>query len=449
MIDSPSGNPQDNPADKAVPSSVASAVDSSVPRSKPALLETSWFASLAPEYSDGNEVLLLESGGQFFPELRAQIDLAQSEIFLETYIFHDDPSARLIAHALSAAATRGVRVHLIVDGFGTGTIKQELLEIFALGPIQLQVFRPERKFITLERQRLRRLHRKLAVIDGTTAFVGGINILDDYFDPNHGALVQPRFDFAVRIRGPVIAPIHLAVTRMWWQLRVTARTFGTKAHQPLMRPTVASGKIEMPKSVFTRADPVGHLRTKFVLRDNFHFRKAIEKSYLRALGRAKNEVFIANAYFLPGAKFRRALIHAAKRGVKVSILSQGLPEYRLQLYASRALYQELLEAGIEIYEYKRSFLHAKVAIADDWATVGSSNIDPFSLLLAREANLVVLDKAFAQELKARLEAGVLAGGERVLLQNHSHLSWPVRMLHRLSFFVLRIAVAVSGASGRY
>ena len=225
MIDSPSGNPQDNPADKAVPSSVASAVDSSVPRSKPALLETSWFASLAPEYSDGNEVLLLESGGQFFPELRAQIDLAQSEIFLETYIFHDDPNARLIAHALSAAATRGVRVHLIVDGFGTGTIKQELLEIFALGPIRLQVFRPERKFITLERQRLRRLHRKLAVIDGTTAFVGGINILDDYFDPNHGALVQPRFDFAVRIRGPVIAPIHLAVTRMWWQLRVTARTF--------------------------------------------------------------------------------------------------------------------------------------------------------------------------------------------------------------------------------
>lgn len=416
---------------------------------KPALLETSWFSSLAPDYSDGNEVKLLESGGQFFPELQAQIDLAQSEIYLETYIFDNDVSGRMIAHALSAAAKRGVQVHLIVDGFGTGAIHQELLDIFAQGPIQLQVFRPERKFITLERQRLRRLHRKLAVIDATTAFVGGINMLDDFFDPNHGVLVQPRFDFAVRIRGPVVAPIHLAVIRMWWQLRVTGGTFRSKARQELMRPLSVSGKVDMPDSVFTRVDPVGQYRAKFVLRDNFRFRNAIEKSYLRALGRAKNEIFIANAYFLPGAKFRRALIHAAKRGVRVRILLQGLAEYRLQLYASRSLYQELLEAGVEIYEYKRSFLHAKVAIADDWATVGSSNIDPFSLLLAREANLVVLDKAFAQELKARLEAGVTAGGERVLLQNHSHLSWPVRLLHRLSFFLLRIAVAVSGASGRY
>ena len=415
---------------------------------KPARLETSWFSSLVPVYSDWNEVVLLESGAQFFAELRAQIDLAQSDIYLETYIFNNDVSGRMIANALSAAARRGVRVSVIVDGFGTGTIHKELLDIFAQGPIRLQVFRPERKFITLERQRLRRLHRKLAVIDATTAFVGGINMLDDFFDPNHGVLQQPRFDFAVRIRGPVVAPIHLAVTRLWWQLRVKARTFG-KGSKEIDPPLSLDSDGAVPESVFTQVDPVGQIRAKFVLRDNFRFRNAIEKSYLRALGRAKKEIFIANAYFLPGAKFRRALIHAAKRGVRVRILLQGLPEYRLQLYASRSLYQELLEAGIEIYEYKRSFLHAKVAIADDWATVGSSNIDPFSLLLAREANLVVLDQAFAQELKARLETGQLAGGERVLLQNHAHLSWPVRVLHRLSFFLLRVAIAVSGASGRY
>ena len=416
---------------------------------KPALRETPWFSSLAPDYSDGNEVVLLESGAEFFPELHSQIESAQLEIYLETYVFSNDASGRMIAHALSAAVQRGVRVHLIVDGYGTGAVHQELLDIFAIGPIEFQVFRPERKFITLERQRLRRLHRKLVVIDGATAFVGGINMLDDFFDPNHGVLEQPRFDFAVRIRGPVVAPIHLAATRMWWQLRVTPRTFGSKARRESMGPLVVGGKVDIPESVFTQVSPVGQIRAKFVLRDNFRFRNAIEKSYLRALGRAKNEVFIANAYFLPGTKFRRALIHAAKRGVRVRILLQGLAEYRLQLYASRALYQELLEAGVEIYEYKRSFLHAKVAIADDWATVGSSNIDPFSLLLAREANLVVLDKGFAQELKIRLEASVLSGSEQVLLQEHSHLSWPVRLLHRLSFFLLRVAVAVSGASGRY
>ena len=415
---------------------------------KSTLLETAWFSSLSPDYSDGNDLLLLKSGGEFFPELCAQIDQAKSEIYLETYIFDNDASGKQVAHALSRAAKRGVRVHLIVDGFGTGVIDQELLHIFATGPIQLQVFRPEAKVFTLSRQRLRRLHRKLAVIDSNTAFVGGINVLDDLFDPNHGVLKLPRFDFAVRIKGPVIAPIHLAVTRMWWQLRVAPRTFGRRARQDLSS-LMPDGDTTLPDSFITQVDPIGCIRAKFVLRDNLRFRNAIEKSYLRALGRAKTEIFIANAYFLPGAKFRRALIHAAQRGVRVRILLQGLAEYRLQLYASRSLYQELLEAGVEIIEYKRSFLHAKVAIADDWATVGSSNIDPFSLLLAREANVVVLNKAFAQNLKSCLEAGALEGGERILLQSHVRLSWPVRLLHRLSFFVLRIAVAVSGASGRY
>jgi cardiolipin synthase A/B len=187
----------------------------------------------------------------------------------------------------------------------------------------------------------------------------------------------------------------------------------------------------------------------FVPRDNFRFRRTIEQQYLKAIGHSRKEVFIANAYFFPGVKFRRALIEAAKRGVRVRLLLQGKVEYPLQHFASQAMYEKLLQAGIEIIEYKKSFLHAKVAVIDDWSTVGSSNIDPFSLLLAREANVVIENAAFALQLKVALEKGAEEGGEPVLLQRFIKRSMPVRAVHWFSFLLLRAAVALTGASGKY
>ena len=145
----------------------------------------------------------------------------------------------------------------------------------------------------------------------------------------------------------------------------------------------------------------GQARAALVLRDNLRFRRAIEREYLRAIGQARREVLIANSYFVPGRRFRRALLAAVARGVRVRLLLQGRVEYRLPHYAAQAMYDELLKGGVQIIEYRRSFLHAKVAVFDDRATVGSSNIDPFSLLLAREANLFVNDQAFAAELRSR------------------------------------------------
>jgi phosphatidylserine/phosphatidylglycerophosphate/cardiolipin synthase-like enzyme len=133
-------------------------------------------------------------------------------------------------------------------------------------------------------------------------------------------------------------------------------------------------------------------------------RSQIERAYLKALGGARREVLIANAYFFPGRRFRRALAEAARRGVRVRLLLQGRAEYVLPHLATQSLYEPLLGAGVEIVEYHRSFMHAKVAVIDDWATVGSSNIDPFSLLLAREANVVVVDAGFAATLRERLLA---------------------------------------------
>lgn len=396
------------------------------------LINTSWYDSLKPNLAAGHQVSLLEGGKDFFTALEGAIVNAQTQVFLETYIFQDDASGRKIANALSAAAARGVTVNLVIDGYGTGQLQGETKATLEASKVNVEIFRPGKRF-TLNRQRLRRLHRKLCVVDGRMAFVGGINLLDDYFDPNHGALDAPRFDFALLVQGPLVASVHLAVQRLWWELQIVSRR----------------AKFVVPTSIVTDASSDGKLKAMFVPRDNFRFRRTIEQQYLKAIGHARKEVFIANAYFFPGVKFRRALIEAAKRGVRVRLLLQGKVEYPLQHYASQAMYEKLLQAGIEIIEYKKSFLHAKVAVIDDWSTVGSSNIDPFSLLLAREANVVIDNAAFALQLKIALEKGATDGGEAVQLHRFTKRSMPVRLAHWFSFLLLRAAVALTGASGKY
>src|SRR5690606_5200614 len=169
----------------------------------------------------------------------------------------------------------------------------------------------------------------------------------------------------------------------------------------------------------------------------------------------RTDVLIANAYFLPGARFRRALTMAAARGVRVRLLLQGRVEYRLQHYATQALYEQLLAAGIEIYEYRSSFLHAKVAVIDDHSTVGSSNIDPFSLLLAREANVFVDDAEFSRGLRERLDHAIRSGSSVVALDVFRRRRWYQRLLHYLAFALLRFVVSLrrekigrSSCSGR-
>lgn len=408
---------------------------------------TPWHSSLEPAYSNGNEILLLEGGRAFFPELEARIQAANQEVLLETYIYENDASGKKITEALAQAAERGVKVYVIVDGYGSKTLAQEVIDRFNQSGVLLQVYRPEKKRITLERQRLRRLHRKLALIDSSYAFVGGINVLDDFYDPNHGALMHPRFDFAIRARGPMVAAIHLSMKRLWWQLLMMNRAlnsrFGNRSD------TEATARVGMPESVNTVVQTQGHFKAKFVLRDNFRFRRAIEKSYLRAVGRAHREVLISNAYFFPGERFRRALVMAARRGVRVRLLLQGVAEYQLQHWATQALYKELLKEGIEIYEYNKSFLHAKVALADNWVTVGSSNIDPFSLLMAREANAVILNQDFSDQLRGRLEQAIEDGAVKVCIEEFARHGIVWQMLRRLSYRVLRIAIAFAGISGRY
>ncbi len=348
------------------------------------------------EFLDGNRITLIKSGVEYFPELIAQFDAARDEIHLETYIFEDDETGRSIAAALVRAARRGVTACVMVDGFGSQDLDRALVREMAGAGVRFLVYRRQISPWTLRRTRLRRLHRKIALIDARTAYVGGINIMDEVALPD--GKVVPRFDYAVRVEGPLVVGIHHAVKRLW--TRVYALQFRE-------RRAVARG----PRPAAERR---GAQRAALVVRDNIVHRRDIEQAYLEAIARARSEILIANAYFLPGLNFRRALFDASARGVRVKLLLQGKVEYLLQHYATRAIYGSFLDAGIEIHEYQASFMHAKVAVIDCcWATVGSSNIDPFSLLLAREANVVIDDEPFARELRDDLLAALAGGAAQV------------------------------------
>jgi cardiolipin synthase len=300
----------------------------------------------------------------------------------------------------------------------------------------------------------RRLHRKLCVVDGVIAFCGGINVLDDYFDPNYGKLKVPRFDFAVRVTGPLVRPIYEATAQFWWRLQAarTARQRDFSAAWHALQEAVRLKLQERAQARLEQTDKpwidptAGHTsRAALVLRDNWHNRSSIERSYRQAIGAASQEIIIASAYFVPGRKLRLGLIYAAQRGVRVRLLLQGRYEYFMQYHAARPVYGALLAAGVEIHEYSLSFLHAKVAVIDGhWATVGSSNLDPLSLLLAREANVVIDDAVFARDLRQRLEFAMTHGGTRVDPGTYAHRPWRQRLLDRIAFAVMRALLFLNG-----
>jgi cardiolipin synthase len=282
------------------------------------------------------------------------------------------------------------------------------------------------------RDRVRRLHRKLAVADDRVAFIGGINIIDDFDTPRQR---PPRYDYAVRIEGPVVGAVREEAVRLWNRIALARFERRWRVGHPY----------------HTRRLPQrGSQKAALVVRDNFRHRRDVEDAYLEAIGTAQQEIIVANAYFFPGRRFRRALVAAAGRGVRVVLLLQGRVEYLLLHYASRALYGRLLEAGVEIYEYHRSFLHAKVAVVDGhWATVGSSNIDPFSLLLAREANLVAEDRRFAAELRASLREAIEHGARVVAKTRWFRQPLWRRIPYWIGYGLARLIIGAFGPGGRF
>jgi cardiolipin synthase len=425
-------------------------------------------------WHDGNAVALLENGQELFPALCEAFDVAQKSIHLETYIFRLDEAGLKILDHLIRAAERGVKVRVVLDGYGSAKDDRTIQSLLRAVGAQCRVYRPEPKYLSFQSfdfLRLRRMHRKTTLVDGHLAFIGGINIEDDYSGlPEEDLLAsrepkEPRFDYAVRLTGPLAIELMRAQDLLWlqigWPLSSETRFDDTSVKAPV---TIKHWKrrhirhlrlrlLRFKHAAYTRNHlPHAHygtMRAALVLRDNLRYRRTIEAAYVAHIAAARHEVVIANAYFLPGHELRHALIDAAARGVRVRLLLQGKIEYRMQYHATRWIYQQFLKCGVGIYEYLPSYLHAKVAVIDGVSVVGSSNLDPFSLLLARETNIVVDDAAFTAALTHALEKAFAQGSQIVEPSLYHDRSWFARATDACAYVLLRIGVALSGKGAQY
>ena len=384
----------------------------------------------ATSYSHNNRLSLLHRGDEFFPALVLAIDSAHSEIYLETYIFSLDATGHHVKAALMRAAARGVNVHVLVDWLGTGKMAtQELRKDLEAAGIRFASFNP------WFRRGLARLHRKIVVIDRRLAFLGGLNINDDLVsdDTHHTPLPAPRWDFAISISGPLVDALRAEVVSLW----ARQQSLGLRRRLQNFRHQYA-----------TRLKPLLEVaQAALVVRDNLRNRSAIQRAFLQALGHAHREAWLVTPYFAPGRKLRKALMSAAERGVSVTLLI-GVGQFRLQDAVAQLFYPRLLSVGVRIIEYRKTQLHAKVAVIDAlWATVGSSNFDGLSLFVNHAANISVRDEDFARILRDAIVQGVHEGVP-VLIEEVKKYSWTRRVFNRFAYLMYKSIFQIVSA-GRY
>jgi len=346
---------------------------------------------MAARWSDGNDFVLLENGEEFFPRVFERINAAREEVVIETFILFEDKVGLALHEVLVTAARRGVQIDLTIDGWGSPDLSEQFIAGLVNAGVRLHVFDPGPRPFGWRPNMLRRMHRKIVVVDGEIAFMGGINYSADHL-ADYGP--EAKQDYAVEMRGPAVAEVHRFVhanlaagtrhnpqARRWWRWRRKAR------HAPEQLPRV------------------GTARAMLVSRDNSRHTVDIERQYRIAIRAARERIVIANAYFFPGYRLIRDLRRAARRGVDVRLILQGTPDMAIVKVGASALYGFLARAGVRIFEYCERPLHGKVALVDrDWSTVGSSNLDPLSLSLNLEANMIIRDRAFNARLHAKLDA---------------------------------------------
>ena len=377
---------------------------------------------MSARWHEGNHVDLLENGEAFYPRVFAAIRAARQSVLVETFILFEDPVGEELRDSLLVAAGNGASVDLTVDGYGSPSLSRAFLDSLLNGKVRVHVFDPRRRYLGIRTNLLRRMHRKIVVVDEETAFLGGINFSVDHlrdFGP------EAKQDYSVEVRGPVVADIAKS-SRSLIRLPQNRlqRFLGPLRRRGAVQPVAAQGDAA----------------AAFVTRDNARHRGDIEHQYRLGIRSARKRVVIANAYFVPGYRLLRALRDAARRGVDVRLILQGQPDMPMVTAATRSLYRYLLPAGVKVFEYCQRPLHGKVALVDDeWATVGSSNLDPLSLWFNLEANLLIRDRAFNHELNRSLSA--LAENHCTEIDQRQHASggflrplFGVLLYHFLRYF---------------
>lgn len=382
------------------------------------------------EFSGRNDVTLLHCGAEYFSALIAAIDAARYDVYLETYIFTLDPTGEQVRDALIRAAGRGVTVNVVTDWLGTGHRESVILsQQLRAGRVNHHVFN------AWFRRGVARTHRKMCVVDRQVAFLGGLNVNDDHIsdDGFNIPLPAPRWDFAVRITGPLVATIHHDMQSQWLLLGGLSLRYRWELFRERRAAWRESGE--------------GPVLAALVLRDNLRNRRTIQQTYLKALGGARRVALLANPYFAPGRKLRDGLASAAARGVDVTLLI-GVGQFRLQDAVAHSFYPKLLKSGVKVVEYRKTQLHGKVAVIDDdWATVGSSNWDGLSLFVNHEANVVVKDEQFTRALREKIEQAVQQG-VAVRLEDYANIPWYERAWYGAAYLLYKAILRII-TLGRY
>jgi len=315
---------------------------------------------------------LIKSGEEFFRETILLARSANESLVLNTYIFEADPTGIMVLEALCEAARRGVRTEVMLDSFGSGKLSPHWVSRMREAGIQFRFF--GKAFSPEFWNPGRRLHHKIMVADQKRLITGGINIAEKY----HGKNGEPPWlDYAVYYEGQV------AQVAAHWCHRLYGKEFQRKA----------------------RFSPLPKSDVRLLRNDAFRNKLQILRAYRSAIRNAKEEVILLSPYFMPGIRMLRVMIRAARRGVKVKLLLAGKSDIPVFYTASAYLYPVMLNAGIEIYEWHASVMHAKVAVADKrWATIGSFNMNNLSALMSIEANLEITNPVFCHDLHAELSA---------------------------------------------
>ncbi|HLT99501.1 MAG TPA: cardiolipin synthase ClsB [Burkholderiaceae bacterium] len=336
------------------------------------------------KWTEGNAFELLENGEEFFPAVFEAIAAAQRSVVIETFIIFDDEVGKALKEAVVGAAQRGVQIDITVDGYGTADLPESYIKSLTEAGVRFHIFDPQPKRLGFRTNLFRRLHRKIVVVDSELAFIGGINFGADHLIKTGP---QAKQDYAVKIRGPVVGDIEADALKL-----LTASDLGRTFWRRLRW-----------RRRHRYTEP-GGIVAAWVSRDNDEHTDDIERHYRFVIRAAQKQITIANAYFFPGYKLLRDMRRAAKRGVDVRLILQGEPDMPWVRSAATLLYDYLLSGGVKIYEYCERPFHGKVATVDgQWATVGSSNLDPLSLALNLEGNVMIRDTQFAACLQEKLE----------------------------------------------
>ncbi len=329
-------------------------------------------ALLGSNFVAGNNITTLINGNQIFPAMLSAIRSAKRSINLETYIFWDGEVGKEFTQALAERARAGVAVNLILDA--QGTRKMGLSNRKALNDAGVEVVKYHSGFWLDPRRYNNRTHRKLLIVDGKTAFIGGAGIADLW--AGNADTTKHWRDNHYKVTGPVVAQLQGSFMSNWLKTR---------------------GKVLHGDAYFPPLPQTGAMQAQ-AIRSGAHYEN-LDLMYLLGIASAQKTLRIENAYFLPDDLVRKELVQAAKRGVKIEIVVPGKKiDQKLVRAASKRHWPELLEAGIKIFEYEPTMVHVKLMIIDDtFVSVGSGNFDNRSIRLNDEANLDVLDRQFAAE----------------------------------------------------